>query len=126
MLSLEPNDDGSSGEDTLMSDGDSDSDSEGGPHPIETTLYDSPRSERPKFAPHGMQSEESATVERIIEYASADIGFSFDEPSPTSPGRRNAWDWSIEVPDGVVISEDRLGEGQVVWEKESFWDVEML
>lgn len=124
MLSLESKDDAELPEDTLMSD--SDSDSEDGSRTIDATLYDPPHSERPKFSPHSMQSEESTTVERIIEYASADVSFSFNEPSPSPPGRRNAWDWSIDVPDGVVVSEDRLGEEQVVWEKESFFDVEML
>lgn len=108
MLSLEARDyENSPEEDTVMSDSesdsasDSDSDSDEGPRSIDATLYTPPRPERPRFLPHGMQSEESTTVERIIEYASADVGFSFAEasPSPTSPGRRGAWDWRIEVSD---------------------------
>ena len=120
-LSLESKDHENSPEDTVMSDSDSEDDS----HTLDATLHDAPHSERPKFSSHSMQSEESATVERIIEYASADISLSFNEPSPTSPGRRNAWDWTVDVPDGMILSEGVLGGDQVVWEKESFFDVEM-
>lgn len=125
MLSLESRRDENLPIDTVMSDSESDSDSadddDDGPRSIDATLYTPPRPERPRFAPHGMQSEESTTVERIIEYASADTGFSFAEasPSPTSPGRRGAWDWRIEVPDRMIWSEDLEGE------EGGFWDVEM-
>lgn len=125
MLSLESRRDENLPIDTVMSDSESDSDSadddDDGPRSIDATLYTPPRPEQPRFAPHGMQSEESTTVERIIEYASADTGFSFAEasPSPTSPGRRGAWDWRIEVPDRMIWSEDLEGE------EGGFWDVEM-
>lgn len=45
---------------------------------------------------------------------------SYAERSPTSPGRRNAWDWSVDTPDDMVLG-DELGV-----EEGGFWDVEMV
>ncbi|KAI9880037.1 MAG: hypothetical protein M1830_005956 [Pleopsidium flavum] len=75
--------------------------------------------------------------EQIIEYASADINFDFasdnalastwfTEKSPTSPGRRNAWDWSVEVPDNMALADNLACDEHVVWEGVNFFDVEML
>jgi len=79
-------------------------------------------------------------VDRIIAYASAGISFDFTSDnaidsisfveqsptSPTSPGRRNAWDWSIDAPDGMVLADELNGEEQVVGEDGNFFDLEML
>lgn len=93
-LVLDPKDSDCFADDTLMSDSDSESGSDS----------------------DGAQSEESAAVERIVECAGADGGFVCDELSPMSPGRRNAWDWSVEVLGGrVVLGEELLGDERVDW-----------
>ncbi len=66
-----------------------------------------------------MSREEEDVVMRDGDVSTGDGGLGqgvtlYDasyELSPTSPGRRNAWDWSVDVTDG---------------EKDGFWDVEMV
>ena len=109
-----------SSDDTLTDDGDS---SRGA---NSYTATSNGQSEQPKLSSDAVYAESGeSTLEQIIEYAALDPGFPFGEPSPTSPGRRNAWDWSIEVPDNMVLSEAFPDEERVVWEKADFFDVEM-